>query len=158
MLYQGSKPRSYVITPTRRKMCRPLIRRNYRSFAATAIRNHLTRNALLNHFGQMLQNEVSSLCSSRAQSVIGRSPKNVLLDFRGTIDTLMVDMRTRAPTLLSLLKHASRTRRPRVGTNLIIAMIVSLLCKHRKSNVCQLQRIISLILYTGHSSKQVIYF
>ncbi len=158
MLYQGSKPRSYVITPTRRMMCRPLIRRNYRSFAATAIRNYLTRNALLNHFGQMLQNEVSSLCSSRAQSVIGRSPKNVLLDFRGTIDTLMVDMRTRAPTLLSLLKHASRTRRPRVGTNLIIAMIVSLLCKHRKSNVCQLQRIISLILYTGHSSKQVIYF
>ena len=61
----------------------------------------------------------------------------------------MVEMESKAPTLLSLL-----TRKPRKHTEDVI-VIASIFCKHRRPSACQLQRTISLILYAGHSSKQV---
>ena len=157
MLYPSGKPRSHVFTPTRRKICRPLIRRNYRSFAVTTFKNHSARKAVLKVMGQTLRNEVASLCSTKSRSVLAQSPKKII-DFQGVVDGLMAEMESRAPTLLSLLQWASQTKRPRSNTKLIIAMITSLLCKHRKSSVCQFQRIVSLVLYAGHSSKQVFSF
>ena len=67
----------------------------------------------------------------------------------------MVEMESKAPTLLSLLKQCLLTRKPRKHTEDVIVMIASIFCKHRRPSACQLQRTISLISYAGHSSKQV---
>ena len=141
-------------TPARRKICRPLIRRNYRSFAVTAFKNHSSKKAILKLLGQNLCKEVSSLCSTKSKSALAQPPKKIS-NISGVVNGLMADMECRAPILLSLLKWASKTQRPRGNTKLVLSMITSMLCKHRKSSVCQLQRIVSLILYAGHSSKQV---
>ena len=67
----------------------------------------------------------------------------------------MAEMESKAPTLLSLLKQCLLTRKPRKHTEDVIVMIATIFCKHRRPSACQLQRAISLILYAGHSSKQV---
>ena len=154
MLYRSGKPRSYAVTPTRRKICKPLVRSNYRSFATTTMKNHSAK-AVLTVLGQMLQKEVASLCSTKFKSVLAQSPKNILVDFSGMVNRFICEMEARAPTLLWLLRWTLKTRQARGNTNLIIAIITSMMCKHRKASVCQLQRIVSLVLYTGHSSKQV---
>lgn len=152
MIYP-TRSSSYVVTPTRRRICRPLLRRNYNSFASTILKNNAAKTAVLRLFGKLIRNEVSNLCSTGSKSVLSQSPRNIS-DFHIVNDSLK-DIETRAPTLLSLLQGALQTKRPRTNTNCIIVMITSMLCKHRKHSTCLLQRIVSLVLYSGHSSKQV---
>lgn len=106
--------------------------------------------------GQMLQREVAALCSDKVKSVLAQKSKESVKNFRGVVSALLDEMKTRAPTLLSLLKWSMKTRKKRPKTDIVIAMVTSIICKHRKQSACQFQRIVSLILYTGHSSKQVI--
>lgn len=132
-----------------------MIRRNFNSFAATAMKNSATRQAVIKILGRRLQNEVASLCSTKSKAVLAKKPNDGMGNFIDLIDTLMEDVTVRAPTFLSLLKWALKTRRARQNYNAIIAVIMSIICKNRKASVCLFQRIVSLILYTGHSSKQV---
>ena len=143
------------MTPSRRSICRPLIRRNFSSFATTAMKNGATRQAIIKMLGRRLQNLVASLCSIKSKSVFGKKSSDGMGNFIDTIKTVMEEMQLRAPTLLSLLKWALKTKRIRHNCNATIAVIVAIICKNRKSSICLFQRIISLILYTGHSSKQV---
>ena len=53
------KPGSYVMTPSRRRICRPLIRRNFHSFAATMMKSGTSRQATVKMVGRMLQKEVA---------------------------------------------------------------------------------------------------
>ena len=92
---------------------------------------------------------------NKSKSVFGKKPSDGMGNFMDIIKTVMEEMQLRAPTLLSLLKWALKTKRIRQNCNAIIAVIVAIICKNRKSSICLFQRIISLILYTGHSSKQV---
>ena len=147
------KPRSHIFTPTRRKICKLLIRRNYRSFATTTLQNQAASKAMLKVLGRKLRGEVASLCSTRSPSVLSLKPKDGI---DGVINSLMSEMGTKAPTLLSLLRWTLKTRQDHGNTGVIIGMITSIMCKHRKASVCLFQRIVSLVLYTGHSSKQVI--
>lgn len=154
-VHYRSTTKSYVVTPSRRRICKPLLRKTYSSFASKTMKNSTTRKAMVNALGRMLQSEVAALCSCKSKSVLAQKPKDIG-DFHSMISSLMDDMKASSPTLLSLLKWTLKTRTARANTDVIIAMITSIMCKHRKSSVCQFQRIISLILYTGHSSKQVI--
>lgn len=154
MLYR-TKPRSYVVTPTRRPICKPLIRRNFNSFAVSTLKNSACKKAILKVLGQMLQKEISSLCSTKSKSVLAQKPKDLFTDFHGIVSCLMREMGTKAPILLVLLRTTLKTRWARKNTDIVVAMIISIMCKHRKASVCQFQRILSLVLYTGHSSKQV---
>lgn len=106
------------------------------SFAATTLKNGAARRAVLKVLGRVLQSEVSSLCSTTVKSVLAVKPKEVLGDFHGTIRRLMDEMGMRAPNLLSLLRWCLKTRQPRGNTDSLIAMITSIMCKHRKASVC----------------------
>ena len=106
-------------------------------------------------FGRILRNEVSRLCSTKSISMLSQSPRSIS-DFHAIANDSLNDIKTRAPTLLSLLRGALQTRHPRTNTKFITVMIASMLCKHCKASVCLLQRIVSLVLYSGHSIKQVI--
>ena len=143
------------MTPSRRRICRPLIRSNFNSFAGTATKNSATRQAIIKILGRKLQSEVASLCSTNLKSVLAEKPHDGMGNFINLINTLMEELVVKAPTLLSLLKWALKTRRARQNYNTIIAVIISIIGKNRKTSVCLFQRIVSLILYTGHSNKQV---
>ena len=57
--------------------------------------------------------------------------------------------------LLSILLDATRTRVPRANLHIVIGTCVAILLKHRNPKASLLQKIVSLVLYAGHASKQV---
>ena len=136
----------------RRRICGPLIRSNFQSFATNVLKNVSAKKALLDALGRMLQKEVLSLCSTGSKSVLAEIPSK---DLSGVVQKIISEMQARAPTLLLLLGRAMKTRRPRPNTSMMMAFITSMMCKHRKASVCLLQRLVSLILFHGHSTKQV---
>ncbi len=50
-MYKSQTQKSYAFTPTRRRICRPLIRRNYNSFARTTMQNKGAKKAILDVSG-----------------------------------------------------------------------------------------------------------
>ena len=79
--------------------------------------------------------------------------KNKLLGF--SWDALKTKVLVNAPNLLSVLEACTHTKSPRPNCTAVIGMCVALILRHRFTKMCLLQKMISLILYAGHSDKQV---
>ena len=104
--------------------------------------------------GQILQNEVAAMCSANFESILRLKIKDSVKDINHIINTINKELNSKAPTLLSLLQWCLK-KKVRSNTDELIATIVFIMCKHRRPSSCIIQRVISLILYSGHPSKQV---
>jgi len=56
---------------------------------------------------------------------------------------------------VSPTKKILKTKLKRANEELILVVIAGIILQHRRSSCCLVQKIISVILYAGHSSKQV---
>ena len=106
------------------------------------------------------------MCSNKSDSILrSRDPKN-LRNF--DCDSVISEMEKYTPTLLKILKEVTKPHKKRKKQahkrndrassnkqNAIIATSAAILCKNHNLSMCLLQKIISLILQAGHSSKQV---
>lgn len=129
---------------------------NYNSFARQCLkRNRATKLAIVRVMGEVLRKEIAGICSDDFNSITRLKSKHSLKDFKTVISSILDELKGKAPTLLSLFRSCMKTKRPRRNTEVVIAVLASVICKHRRPSSCIIQRIISLILYTGHSSKQV---
>ncbi len=148
----------YTVTPNRRRICRPLVRRSYTSFAIQCVKkNQATKQAVVNVVGQVLRSEIAAICSDNFNSIMRDKSVMSVQNFKNVATSLHSELRSKAPTLLYLLMSCLKTAKPRRNTEYIVVVVVSILCKHRRPSACLIQRIISLILYVGHASKQVSY-
>ncbi len=111
---------------------------------------------IIDYIGKDLSNEVKSLSSDKSISILKDSDTDALKEF--TWDALLCELHQNAPVLATLLCKATETRTPRENRNAIVEMCASIILKHRNSKINLVQKIISLILYAGHSSKEVCYF
>ena len=144
----------YTVTPTRRRICKPLVRRSYNSFVIQCVKkNQATKHAILKVMGQVLQSEIASICSDNFDSITRQKSIDSVKNFKHVITSINGELRSRAPTLLTM--SCLKTAKPRKNTQSIVAVIFSIICKYRRPSFCLVQRIISLLLYTGHASKQV---
>lgn len=100
--------------------------------------------------GHTVNKEVAVMCSDKFASILRSKP---IENFE--FGAVIRELESQALILLSLLKNCLKTRTPMPNCSVIITMIVALICKHRNPSCSLLQRMISLILYAGHSSKQV---
>lgn len=141
------------MTPARRQICKPLIRKNFPTFAKKCVQNTTTRKAMVKTMGRILNKEVARMCSNKFNSVLKSKTKESLEKFE--IDIVIKELACQAPTLLSLLKSCLKTKTLRSNSSLLMVMITGMICKHRSSSCSLLQRMTSLILYAGHSAKQV---
>ncbi len=129
------------------------MRTNYNSFAAQCMKkNKSTRAAIVKVVSQLLLSEVAAICSDNFQSILRSKTKDFVQDFHHIVSTIIHEMKMKTPTLLSLLTSCLKTRK---HTDVLLAVIVCIMCKNRRPAVCIIQRVISLLLYSGHSSKQV---
>ncbi len=70
-MHYKSRIRSFRLTPNRRRLCRPLIRSSFDSFAIHAIkRNSRTRATILKVIGEIVHTEVVKLCSDDFNSIM----------------------------------------------------------------------------------------
>ena len=127
-----------------------MARRSGTSIAAESMKNPSTRQALLKLLGSEVRNEIRSMS---AVSFLGSGSINDLTEFQW--HRLHHELSTEAPILLSILVNATKTRVPRPNSHIIVGTCVSLLLKHRNPKMSWLQKMISIVLYAGHASKQV---
>lgn len=78
-------------------------------------------------------------------------------DFGAIIDIISIlkELHSQAPILLSLLRGCLKTKKRRQNEDVMLGVIAGLICKHRRSSCSLIQRVVSLVLYAGHSAKQV---
>lgn len=141
------------MTPTRRQLCKPLIRKSRCAFARRCLQDKALRKYITKGISWSVQHEVARLCSDKLDSVLRDKGAQALETFNW--DTVVEEMKTRAPTLLSLLETCTKTRKPRKNSKAVIGLIAAILCRHHRPTASLLQRLISFVLYTGHASKAV---
>ena len=130
------------------------MKNSYNSFASKCMKGASIKNAMVTTIGRILQSEIAALCSDNVDSIMRLKTKGSVKDFNHIISTINKELQTKTPTPLSLLQWCFQ-KKLSSNTDVLIAAIVSIMCKHRNPSACILQRIISLISYSGHSSKQV---
>lgn len=149
------KPRTYVLTPTRKRLGKAVARRSKKEIVDQSMKDPLVKRYMIEKMGQILRSEVTTMCSDRTCSILSNQSVDAMKIF--TWDALLIELQSHAPLLYSLLTSCTHTRRPRPNRNAVIGVCAAILLKHRYERMSLVQKIISLILYAGHSGKQVSY-
>ena len=97
--------------------------------------------------------EVRNLASSNVRSILQDCDTNQLHLFRW--EAVSEELSKFAPVLRQILVSATKTRSPRSNTSAVIGMCLAILLKHRNPQMNLVQKIIAIVLYSGHSSKKV---
>ena len=90
------------------------------------------------------------MCSSKVNSILQNKTADALKQF--SWDTVMKELVQHAPTLLHVLRGCTFSKDLIYGTICVCAAVI-LHLKNQKMNM--LQRMLSLVLYAGHSAKLV---
>ncbi len=115
----------------------------------------VAKAAIIRVLGQVLQSEIATVSSDDFDSITRKKSKNYLLNFEGIVHDIMDEMKDKTPTLLAILRACLKTKKMKSNASGVVAVIFSIICKFRRPSACLIQRIISLLLYSGHASKMV---
>lgn len=118
------------------------------------MKDQAIRKYIIEKVGRIAHMELCKICSTKTPSMSRVYTKESFKNF--TWDHLITEFSLTAPTLLSLFEAFTETKSVRHNRKGVIAVCISLLLKYRFAKACFVQKLISLILYSGHASKQVI--
>lgn len=153
-MFYKSKPRSYIMTPRRRQLCRPLARGSKTAFARRCLKDRSFKKVITKGMGTLLRRDIAHLTSDNLSSILLNKSSDTLNEF--TWDGLLAEVKSAAPTLFKILHGCTKTKKVKKNQNAIIGVLVAIVCKHRRPTSSLVQRLISLILYSGHASKRVL--
>lgn len=148
------RPKSYFLTPSRKLIGKSLARRQGLSFAKAAWQSERYRQQIVSHIQRQISAEAKLLCStSNACSLRGKTADSLTaIDW----EELYNELSRRAPVLFSALGAVLRTRSiSQPGQKIAVCISASVLLFRRNRNVSLIQRATAMILYAGHSSKNV---
>ena len=97
--------------------------------------------------------EMHKMCADSTNSVLKQKLPLSFEEFYW--DNLLSEVQTHAPLLLSFMNACTQTGRPRSNRKATIGMCIAMILRYRYSKMCLVQKIVALILYAGHSDKQV---
>lgn len=107
----------------------------------------------------ILNEECSKLCHKRAGNPFRTIPVEKLADFKW--ETMIAELQSKAPLLFKIL-YCLTSRNDGRNTTKVgaahypgICSAASILLKERNREMCGLQSLVSLLLYSCHSEKQV---
>ena len=135
-------PCNYHLTPSRKKVWKAVARVSTKMHKR--FQNEDVHNSADGTTAGQLRNELTSLCSEAANSVLRNQSADALRGF--TWGKLHDELAARAPTLLSLIECCMYTRKPRCNRMAVIGMCAVLLLKLRFHRMCLVQKIVSLLL------------
>ena len=129
-------PRKYVISPTRNRMAKAVARKNRMTVAKEVLTDPVTKKHVVVMLGKELASEVRSMASDGANSILQSLNTRHLKEFSWNL--LMDELSKFASTDCS-----------------IVGLCASILINHQNQKMNLVQKINSLILYAGHTSKEV---
>ena len=103
--------------------------------------------------GNMIHKEVKTIASKKVESTLLFKSKNCITNFKWA--TVHGEMVSHTPLLCKILTAATKTRAEQQNQAAVIGICFAVIMKQRNPTLNLLQKIISLILYSGHSSKLV---
>ena len=140
-------------------------RHSQRTIARQTLLNLKCRRHVLDILRRDIQKEMTTLCSSDSKSVLRESSLEALSSF--TWDKLTNELSAKAPTLYSVLdacvnvkrkgKAPAESKSRHSSTSSVLGMCAAIILRNRHHHMNLVQRMVSLILHSGHSSKQVSY-
>ena len=142
-----------MLTPSRKKLGKAVARKSKQKIARECLKDRATKQYTLKEVNKLIQTEIHSVCSFEANSIMKSQSVEVLKEFEWS--KILHELAERAPTFLAILRGVTKTRKPRNNTNAVICICAAILLKHRFGKMSLVQRVISLLLYSGHVSKQV---
>ena len=149
MTIQNQK--THILTPKRKKIVKCVTRKSNKSVANECMKSDDIRKYILLRLGIILRQEIKSMCSKHVNSILQQSISEVSFSW----ELLISELSTHAPLLFRLLTECTKTRSQRRNRNAVIGICSAILLKYRYMNMSMVQKIVSVILYTGHSSKMV---
>ena len=147
-----------VLTPTSRKFGKRLARGSSVSVAVECVKDKRTQKHVVAALGQVIRSEITKLCSSKVNSIQNFIDPKSLQSF--SWDTIIGEAAEHAPSLVQLLmecmkKNIRKRKTSQPSQKSIVGMCISLFCKHRNQKMNLVQKVLCLVLYAGHSAKQV---
>ena len=157
-------PKSYLLTPSRKKVGKLVARGSKITIVDQFFKDLQLRKHMVAKIGRVVQDEISVMSFNKYCSVLQNHSVHSF-----SCEGIVAEMEGCAPTLLSILrmctstcKHPRRRKRQQHGKNkpipdasAAISACAAILCRHHRPSMSLLQRVVSLVLYEGHSSKQV---
>ena len=117
------------------------------------MKNPVRQKYIVECVSRVLKFELKQLCSDNFPSIIRSTNVDNIMQFKW--GQVIKEAEQCTPFLLKVLKTCTETPTKRDNTTAIIGCIISILAKHRRPHSCLFQRIVSLLLYSGHCSKKV---
>ena len=143
------KTKSYILTPSRKNLGKFVARESRNSIAIHCWKDPIIRRYILKALHITLRREICAVCSNEADSLLkSQSP-----GFKW--HQLEAELSTHAPTLKSLLHACFSTTVARQNEIYLVSFCAEMMFKQRRLSMSLLHKILSVILYSGHCSKQV---
>ena len=153
MGYKRSRPRTYALTPSRKRIGKALARKAPRTVAVQALAGPTTRLHVLSEIGRILRAEMTAMCSDKTASLLRTHSIQDLSHFQWK--NVIQELEKSAPVFLHFLRQCTQTRTPRQNRDGVIGVCAAIILKNRFAKMNLLQKIVSLLLYAGHCGKRV---
>lgn len=111
------------------------------------------RRYFFHKMSRIVQSELKAMCSACVSSVLQDRSNEAIKTFQWT--SLLSEVRINVPVLYRILLACTKTKKPRSNHLGVLGMCTAMLLRHRSDRMSLVHKIIGLILYTGHSGKQV---
>ena len=119
------------------------------------------RKRIVQLVGDRIRKEMKTMCGLSSISLLRDFTPERLRSFQW--EDLVDEMQQNAPTMLEILRGcvARKERKSRLGRlyrvkdESIIGVCAAILLRHQNPQMNLIQRIVSLLLYSGHAPKQV---
>lgn len=152
MDYKGYS-KTHFLTPARKKLGKAIGRGHWKSVVVNVLKNENGRKFCLEKIGLIIRNELREMCHPSTNSILHSQSLQDLQQF--TWNELQNELAVKAPVLLRVLQEATVTKTPKHNQDAIVSMCAAIILKHCYCKMSLVQKILSMVLYAGHSGKQV---
>ena len=118
-MFYPKRPRSYYMTPTRRQIYKPLIRGSLCALTRRCLKDVGTSKYIIKRVGQLLRQEITSLCSDNFDSILHDKRISTVEGFSwGVITEEMKSTKVQNTRCIPRIKPIMRVYWPRIAVQL----------------------------------------
>lgn len=156
------RPRQFKLTPSRKGLGNSIARGKPLAIARKCLNNQAIRKHVISCLGQQLRQELSTMCSDSLNSCLRTT--NVRADFSSfSLDNIIQELEDHAPLFLQFLVMCMNRKSGchctakslHATSKIAIVLCASVILKQRRSCMSLIQKVVAVILYSGHASKMV---
>ena len=150
----GYRPtKKYTLTPSRKKIGKAVAHGSKKALAKQCMEDPVTKRHLFDLVGLSLRREMKVMVSDSTNSLLKSQEVERMKSFSWA--SVLDELTNNTPTLLFFLHECTNTKKNHPNTLAIIGACAAILLKHRLNRMSVFQKMVSIVLYAGHTSKQV---